>query len=131
MKPICFYVFSWVFLQSYCYSQEYKYKNIAEKFRDGKFDKSLKLAEEEIAKNPNEMLPYLYKAMSIYQGKDVKKITSKYPNLQKASLEILKEAKPKFKPGDSIPNTFLVTLNDLQLGTYQEINRALKKKNYE
>lgn len=112
------------------FSQEYKYKEIAEKFRDGKFDKSLKLAEEAIAKNPAEMLPYIYKAMSIYQGKDIKKITTKYPNLLEASLAVLKEGKPKYKPSDSIPNTFLVSLNTMQIESYQPIARAVKKQNY-
>jgi hypothetical protein len=112
------------------FSQEYKYKEIAEKFRDGKFDKSLKLAEEAIAKDPNEMLPYIYKAMSIYQGREIKKITSKYPNLLESSIAVLKEAKPKYKPSDSIPNTFLVSLNNMQLEAYQPISRAVKKQNY-
>ncbi|HLP14507.1 MAG TPA: CAP domain-containing protein, partial [Flavobacteriales bacterium] len=112
------------------YSEEYKYKEIAEKFRDGKFEKSFKLAEEAIAKDPNEMLPYVYKAMSIYQGKEIKKITSKYPNLLEASLSLLKEAKPKYKVGDSIPATFLVSLNSMQMESYQTISRAVKKQNY-
>jgi uncharacterized protein YkwD len=109
-------------------AQEVQHKDLALLFKSGNFPKCLKKAEAKISASPKDALPHIYKAMSLFQGRENKKILKLYSDPFATSVEILKQAKPLLKKNDVIPNSFRITLKSIQGKMFSQARRNYKKK---
>lgn len=110
-------------------SQQYLYEEIAKAFQYGNFKKCFKLAEKENKLDPEKTLPYIYLAISLYQGQGEKSLLKDHPNPLADSYAYLKKGKYYATKQDRIPSTFVISLKAIQKEIIRPIKNNVKSGN--